>query len=138
MELQAGPSLASRLECLSESRTRTWCPMAQTKGTRLALRWQFEEPFQEKAHPQLWQIWQGSQPVSEYISESRQLARVVQDWPELVKVHFFREGLHPEMAQWSMVAAELTSLAWWYTRAGMAEIHLHRVQLLKQRSSPPA
>uniref|UniRef100_A0ACB8F1C5 Uncharacterized protein n=1 Tax=Sphaerodactylus townsendi TaxID=933632 RepID=A0ACB8F1C5_9SAUR len=36
---------------------------------------------------------------------------VVQDWQEQVKIHFFREGLHPELAQWAMVTAEPTSLA---------------------------
>uniref|UniRef100_A0ACB8F0I6 Uncharacterized protein n=1 Tax=Sphaerodactylus townsendi TaxID=933632 RepID=A0ACB8F0I6_9SAUR len=96
---------------------------------------EFEE---EMAHPQLRQIWQGPQPMSEYVAESCQLAGVVQGWPELVKVHFFREGFHPEMAQWSMVSAELTSLAGGYTWMGMAEIHLRRVQLLEQQSSPPA
>uniref|UniRef100_A0ACB8F1W0 Uncharacterized protein n=1 Tax=Sphaerodactylus townsendi TaxID=933632 RepID=A0ACB8F1W0_9SAUR len=42
------------------------------------------------------QIRQGSQSVSEYISEICQLAWVVQDWLKQVKIHFFREGLHPE------------------------------------------
>uniref|UniRef100_A0ACB8FER7 Uncharacterized protein n=1 Tax=Sphaerodactylus townsendi TaxID=933632 RepID=A0ACB8FER7_9SAUR len=95
---------------------------------------QFEDPFEEeKAWVRLRQIRQGSQSVSEYVSEFRQLAGVVQDWPEQ---RDFREGLHPEVAQWAMVTAELTSLAGWYTWAGKAEIRLWRVQLLKQRDNP--
>uniref|UniRef100_A0ACB8GF30 Uncharacterized protein n=1 Tax=Sphaerodactylus townsendi TaxID=933632 RepID=A0ACB8GF30_9SAUR len=104
----------------------------------LALRRQFKDPFEEeKARAQLRQIQQGSQSVSEYISEFRQLARVVQYWPEQVKIHFFGEGLHPEVAQWAMVTAEPTSLVGWNIRAGEAEVCLRRVQLLKQRSDPP-
>uniref|UniRef100_A0ACB8EC95 Uncharacterized protein n=1 Tax=Sphaerodactylus townsendi TaxID=933632 RepID=A0ACB8EC95_9SAUR len=48
------------------------------------------------------QIRQGSRSEREYVSEFRQLAGVVQDWPEQVKIHFFREGLHLEVAQWAM------------------------------------
>uniref|UniRef100_A0ACB8E785 Uncharacterized protein n=1 Tax=Sphaerodactylus townsendi TaxID=933632 RepID=A0ACB8E785_9SAUR len=99
---------------------------------------QFEDPFEEeKPWVRLWQIWQGFRSVSEYVLEFRQLAGMVQDWPKQVKIHFFREGLHPEVAQWAMVTAEPTSLAAWYTRAGKAEVHLRRVQLLKQRRNPP-
>uniref|UniRef100_A0ACB8E5X3 Uncharacterized protein n=1 Tax=Sphaerodactylus townsendi TaxID=933632 RepID=A0ACB8E5X3_9SAUR len=61
----------------------------------------------------------------------------VQDWPEQVKIHFLREGLHPEVAQWAMVTAEPTPLVGWYMRAGKAEVRLRRVQLLKQRGYPP-
>uniref|UniRef100_A0ACB8E5V4 Uncharacterized protein n=1 Tax=Sphaerodactylus townsendi TaxID=933632 RepID=A0ACB8E5V4_9SAUR len=67
----------------------------------------------------------------------RQLAGVVQDWLELVKIHFFREGLHPEVAQWAMMTAEPTTLAGCYMRAGEVEIRLRKVQLLKRHSSPP-
>uniref|UniRef100_A0ACB8GEL3 Uncharacterized protein n=1 Tax=Sphaerodactylus townsendi TaxID=933632 RepID=A0ACB8GEL3_9SAUR len=99
----------------------------------LALQRQFEDLFEEeKARVGLRQIRQGSRSMSEYVSEFRQLAGVVQDWPEQVKIHFFREGLYPEVAQWAMVTAEPTSLARWYMRAGKAEIRLRRVQLLKQ------
>uniref|UniRef100_A0ACB8FSM6 Uncharacterized protein n=1 Tax=Sphaerodactylus townsendi TaxID=933632 RepID=A0ACB8FSM6_9SAUR len=63
--------------------------------------WQFEDPFEEEeAWVRVQQIRQGSQSVSEYVSEFCQLAGVVQDWPEQVKIHFFQEGLHPEVAQW--------------------------------------
>uniref|UniRef100_A0ACB8FS81 Uncharacterized protein n=1 Tax=Sphaerodactylus townsendi TaxID=933632 RepID=A0ACB8FS81_9SAUR len=74
------------------------------------------------------------EPMADYVSEFCQLAGVIQDWPEPVKIHFFKERLHPEVAQW--VTVEPTSLAVWYMRAGEAEILLCRVQLLKQRSSP--
>uniref|UniRef100_A0ACB8FX06 Uncharacterized protein n=1 Tax=Sphaerodactylus townsendi TaxID=933632 RepID=A0ACB8FX06_9SAUR len=85
----------------------------------LALWRQFKDPFEEKkVRARLRQIRQGSRSVSEYVLEFRQLAGVVQDWPEQVKIHFFREGLHPEVAQWAMVTTEPTSLAGWYTRAG--------------------
>uniref|UniRef100_A0ACB8F7Z9 Uncharacterized protein n=1 Tax=Sphaerodactylus townsendi TaxID=933632 RepID=A0ACB8F7Z9_9SAUR len=63
------------------------------------------------------------------------LAGVVQDWPEQVKIHFFREGLHPEVAQWAMVTTEPTSLAGWYMWEGEAEVRLRTVQLLKQRGN---
>uniref|UniRef100_A0ACB8F7T0 Uncharacterized protein n=1 Tax=Sphaerodactylus townsendi TaxID=933632 RepID=A0ACB8F7T0_9SAUR len=97
-----------------------------------------KDPFEEeKARARLRQIRQGSRSMSEYVSVFRQLAGVVQDWPEQVKIHFFQEGLHPEVAQWAMVTAEPTSLAGWYTRAGEAEVRLCRVQLLKQRGNPP-
>uniref|UniRef100_A0ACB8EM87 Uncharacterized protein n=1 Tax=Sphaerodactylus townsendi TaxID=933632 RepID=A0ACB8EM87_9SAUR len=96
----------------------------------LALRQQFEDPFEEeKAHARLQQIRQGSLSMSEYISEFHQLAGVVQGWPEQVKIHFFREGLHPEVAQWAMVTAEPTSLAGWYTRAAEAEVRLRPQEL---------
>uniref|UniRef100_A0ACB8FBZ1 Uncharacterized protein n=1 Tax=Sphaerodactylus townsendi TaxID=933632 RepID=A0ACB8FBZ1_9SAUR len=76
----------------------------------LAPRRQFEDLFEEeKARARLRQIQQGSRSVSEYIFEFRQLAWVVQDWPKQVKIHFFREGLHPELAQWAMSAATETA-----------------------------
>uniref|UniRef100_A0ACB8FC15 Uncharacterized protein n=1 Tax=Sphaerodactylus townsendi TaxID=933632 RepID=A0ACB8FC15_9SAUR len=97
----------------------------------------FKGPFQEeKARPRLQRIRQGTRSVADYVSALWQLARVIQDWPEPVKIHFFKEGLHPEVAQWALVTAEPTSLAGWYMWAGEAEIWLHKVQLLKQRSSP--
>uniref|UniRef100_A0ACB8FSW2 Uncharacterized protein n=1 Tax=Sphaerodactylus townsendi TaxID=933632 RepID=A0ACB8FSW2_9SAUR len=40
---------------------------------------------------------------------------LMQDWQEQVKIHFFREGLHPEVAQRAMVTAEPTSLAGRYS-----------------------
>uniref|UniRef100_A0ACB8EV48 Uncharacterized protein n=1 Tax=Sphaerodactylus townsendi TaxID=933632 RepID=A0ACB8EV48_9SAUR len=40
------------------------------------------------------------------------------------------------MAQWSTMPVDPTSLAGWFTQAGMAEIRRRRVQLLKQQSSP--
>uniref|UniRef100_A0ACB8ECN9 Uncharacterized protein n=1 Tax=Sphaerodactylus townsendi TaxID=933632 RepID=A0ACB8ECN9_9SAUR len=78
----------------------------------LALRQQFEDPFkEEKARARLRQIRQGSRSMSVYISEFHQLAGVVQDWLEQVQIHFFREGLRPEVAQWPMGTVEQTSLA---------------------------
>uniref|UniRef100_A0ACB8E6Y8 Uncharacterized protein n=1 Tax=Sphaerodactylus townsendi TaxID=933632 RepID=A0ACB8E6Y8_9SAUR len=54
-----------------------------------ALRRQFEDPFEEeKARARLRQIRQGSRSMSECVSEFHQLAGVVQDWPEQVKIHF--------------------------------------------------
>uniref|UniRef100_A0ACB8F0U8 Uncharacterized protein n=1 Tax=Sphaerodactylus townsendi TaxID=933632 RepID=A0ACB8F0U8_9SAUR len=103
----------------------------------LALRQQFEDPFEEKARVRLRQIRQGSRSVSEYVSEFCQVAGVVQDCLRQVKFHFFQEGLHPEVAQWAMVTAEPTYLAGWYTRAGEVEVLLRRVQLLKQWGNPP-
>uniref|UniRef100_A0ACB8F7F9 Uncharacterized protein n=1 Tax=Sphaerodactylus townsendi TaxID=933632 RepID=A0ACB8F7F9_9SAUR len=93
----------------------------------LALRQQFEDPFEEEkarggeGSARLQQIRQGSRSVSDYVSEFGQLAGVVQDWPEQVKIHFFREGLHPEVAQRAIVTTKLTSLVGWYTRVGEAE-----------------
>uniref|UniRef100_A0ACB8FFD8 Uncharacterized protein n=1 Tax=Sphaerodactylus townsendi TaxID=933632 RepID=A0ACB8FFD8_9SAUR len=55
----------------------------------LALRRQFEDPFEEeKARVGLRQIRQGSRSVSEYVSEFCQLAGVVQDWPEQMGPHW--------------------------------------------------
>uniref|UniRef100_A0ACB8E6M1 Uncharacterized protein n=1 Tax=Sphaerodactylus townsendi TaxID=933632 RepID=A0ACB8E6M1_9SAUR len=80
---------------------------------------QFEDHFQEeKVHTRLQKIRQGTQSVAKYISEFRQLARVIQ------------------LAQWALVTGELTTLEEWYIRAGEVEIQLHKVQQLKQRSSP--
>uniref|UniRef100_A0ACB8F075 Uncharacterized protein n=1 Tax=Sphaerodactylus townsendi TaxID=933632 RepID=A0ACB8F075_9SAUR len=98
MERQAGFSLANLMR-------------EQGKFQYVGL-YKFEDPFEEeKAHARLRKIRQGSRFMSEYVSEFRQLAWVVQDWLGQVKIHFFREGLHPEVAQWAMVTAEPTSLA---------------------------
>uniref|UniRef100_A0ACB8FTF0 Uncharacterized protein n=1 Tax=Sphaerodactylus townsendi TaxID=933632 RepID=A0ACB8FTF0_9SAUR len=56
-------------------------------------------------------IRQGTRSVADFVSEFRQLAAVIQDWLELVKIHFFKEWLHPKVAQWALVTAEPTSLA---------------------------
>uniref|UniRef100_A0ACB8E711 Uncharacterized protein n=1 Tax=Sphaerodactylus townsendi TaxID=933632 RepID=A0ACB8E711_9SAUR len=132
-EHEVGALLGGEAAGLNVGLYKGWAPkLSSFLRLMLALWWQFEDPFQvEKARARLQRIRQGTRSMADYVSEFRQLAGVIQDWPEPVKIHFFEEGLHPEVAQWALVTAELTSLVGWYAQAGEAEIWLWKVQLLK-------
>uniref|UniRef100_A0ACB8E6F4 Uncharacterized protein n=1 Tax=Sphaerodactylus townsendi TaxID=933632 RepID=A0ACB8E6F4_9SAUR len=66
-----------------------------------ALRRKFEDTFQEeRAWRKLQNLRQGTRSVADFTSEFCQLAGQIRDWPEPVLIHFYKEALDPEIAQW--------------------------------------
>uniref|UniRef100_A0ACB8FT61 Uncharacterized protein n=1 Tax=Sphaerodactylus townsendi TaxID=933632 RepID=A0ACB8FT61_9SAUR len=97
----------------------------------------FEGPFQEeRAKRKLQNLRQGMRLVADFTSEFCQLAGQIRDWPEPVLVHFYKEALDPEIAQWGTMGADPPTLAGWYRRAGETEICLIKAQSYQCQSSP--